>query len=216
MSPGFDDRLGVGHAREPVLVEALIAEPAVERFDLGVLIGCARFDQAQSDTAFMRPGQHGSAAELLGILRAQHPREATDTRTAVEGPGHRSSPAGASGDDGNRFGRGIIDTRQTRDHASIGRSVEHDVGGPHVVGCLRAHQGLSTGDRDLLPSSASDLQLGFGVQPLDAFVVHPMTGAPPPLSGSAPPPPTRLRGIAPALRAAPRPATGRDRKRAGH
>ena len=171
VSPGFDDRLGVGQAREPVLVEALIAEPAVERFDIGVLIGFARFDQAQGDPAFMRPGQHGSAAELLGIIRAQHPREATDKRKAVECPGHRSSPEGASGDDGNRFGRGIIDNRQTLDHASIGRSVEHEVGGPHVVGCLRAHQGLSTGDRDLLPSSASDLQLGFGVQPLDAFAV---------------------------------------------
>ena len=78
------------------------------------------------------------------------PREATDKRKAVECPGHRSSPEGASGDDGNRFGRGIIDNRQTLDHASIGRSVEHEVGGPHVVGCLRAHQGLSTGDRDLL------------------------------------------------------------------
>ena len=82
VSPGFDDRLGVGQAREPVLVEALIAEPAVERFDIGVLIGFARFDQAQGDTAFMRPGQHGSAAELLGIIRAQHPREATDKRKA--------------------------------------------------------------------------------------------------------------------------------------
>ena len=107
-----------------LLVEALIAEPAVERFDIGVLIGFARFDQAQGDTAFMRPGQHGSAAELLGIIRAQHPREATDKRKAVECPGHRSSPEGASGDDGNRFGRGIIDNRQTLDHASIGRSVD--------------------------------------------------------------------------------------------
>ena len=46
------------------------------------------------------------------------------------------------------------------------------------MGACGPHQGLSTGDRDLLPSSASDLQLGFGVQPLDAFVVHPMTRLP--------------------------------------
>ena len=79
----------------------------------------------------------GSAAELLGIIRAQHPREATDKRKAVECPGHRSSPEGASGDDGNRFGRGIIDNRQTLDHASIGRSGErlsgsHDMAHPHA------------------------------------------------------------------------------------
>ena len=32
--------------REPVLVETLVAEPAVERFDIGVLIRLARLDQA--------------------------------------------------------------------------------------------------------------------------------------------------------------------------
>ena len=45
-SPGLDEDLGMGQTREPVLVETLVAEPAVERFDIGVLIRLARLDQA--------------------------------------------------------------------------------------------------------------------------------------------------------------------------
>ena len=70
----------------------------------------------------------------------------------------------------------IIHDRQALHHASIGGPVEHEVSGPHVVGSLRAHQGLSVGHGDLLPPSPSDLQLGFGVQALDAFMVDPMNG----------------------------------------
>ena len=36
----------MGQTREPVLVETLVAEPAVERFDIGVLMRLARLDQA--------------------------------------------------------------------------------------------------------------------------------------------------------------------------
>ena len=72
----------------------------------------------------------------------------------------------------------IINDRQAFQHAPIGRPVEDEVGGPHVVGCLRAHKGLPIGHRDLLSPSPSDLQLGFRVQPLDAFVVNLMARLP--------------------------------------
>ena len=58
--PGFDEDLRMGQTREPVLIEALVAEPAVERFDIRVLVRLARLDQAQRDAARMRPCQHGA------------------------------------------------------------------------------------------------------------------------------------------------------------
>ena len=45
-------------------VEAFVAEPAVERFDVGVLVRLARLDKAKRDPAGMGPRQHG-ADELL-------------------------------------------------------------------------------------------------------------------------------------------------------
>ena len=161
----------MGQTREPVLVEALIAEPAVERFDVGVLIRFTRLDQAQRDTAVMRPGQHRLATELLGVVGAENPREATYECQPIEGASHRPATEGTSAHDGHGFRRGIIHDGQTLDDASISGPVEDEVGRPHVVRHLRAHQGLPIGHRNLLPPSAPNLELGLRVQAFDAFMV---------------------------------------------
>ena len=72
-SPGFDDGLRVGQTRKPVLVEAFITEPTVERFDVGVLIRFARFDQAQRDTAVVREAgdeAYSFSSIVLGIVNS--------------------------------------------------------------------------------------------------------------------------------------------------
>jgi hypothetical protein len=52
----------------PVLVQALVAEPAIERFDVRVLRRFAGRDQAERDPACMRPRQHGAPAELQSVV----------------------------------------------------------------------------------------------------------------------------------------------------
>ena len=42
-------------AREPVLVQAFVAKPAIEGLDVGVLIRLAGFDQPQRKPAGVRP-----------------------------------------------------------------------------------------------------------------------------------------------------------------
>ena len=41
--------------QEPVLIQTFIAQPPVERFDAGILVRLARFNQAQRQVAGMRP-----------------------------------------------------------------------------------------------------------------------------------------------------------------
>jgi hypothetical protein len=48
---------------EPVFVEALVAQAAVERFDVGVMVGLAQFDQPQLYTALAHLRDHRLAAE---------------------------------------------------------------------------------------------------------------------------------------------------------
>ena len=55
-------------AGKPVLVEAFVTEAPVEGFDIGVLVGLAGFDQAQSNAIAVRPVQHGLAGELLAVV----------------------------------------------------------------------------------------------------------------------------------------------------
>ena len=61
----------MGRAREPVLVETLVAEPAVERFDVGVLVRPARLDQTQRDAA-RRSGRLGSLLTLVYPTKRDH------------------------------------------------------------------------------------------------------------------------------------------------
>ena len=66
--PCTDYHPSVVEADEPMLVQAFVAQPTIEGFDVRVLVGLARFDQAQANAVTMRPGQHGPAGELLAIV----------------------------------------------------------------------------------------------------------------------------------------------------
>ena len=46
----------MGQTRAPVLIETLVTEPAVVRFDVEVLVRRARLDQAHRAAGYMRPG----------------------------------------------------------------------------------------------------------------------------------------------------------------
>lgn len=51
-----------------MLVQALVTEAPIERFDVRVLRRFARFDQARGHAACRRSRQHGAPAELLPLL----------------------------------------------------------------------------------------------------------------------------------------------------
>src|SRR6266404_1445526 len=73
-APGFDDLACVSQAEEPVLVETLVAEPAVETLDVGILIRLARLDEVQPDAWGVGPCIEGPADELGSIVRDEHRR----------------------------------------------------------------------------------------------------------------------------------------------
>src|SRR5690606_39946469 len=47
-APTLDNRTGVGHVHKPMLVQAFVAQPAVEALDVGVLHRLARADERQA------------------------------------------------------------------------------------------------------------------------------------------------------------------------
>lgn len=67
LAPGFDHRSRAKKVREPVLIEALIAHPAVEALNVGVLVWLARFDQAWRVALAMGSFEHRLATELLPV-----------------------------------------------------------------------------------------------------------------------------------------------------
>jgi len=67
--PTADLGAGFVQAPDPLLVEALVSELAVEAFDIAVLHGPPRLDQDVLDAMFLRPSDAGSAGELRTVVR---------------------------------------------------------------------------------------------------------------------------------------------------
>jgi hypothetical protein len=62
---------------EPVRVEALVAQPPVEAFDMAILHRPSRLDVHQPNLPVFRPAQHATRAELRAVVRAHVLRPAT-------------------------------------------------------------------------------------------------------------------------------------------
>jgi len=56
LPPAFDFISGMVDIAPPVLVQALVADLAVEAFDVSILIGFTRLDKLMVDFPFLGPG----------------------------------------------------------------------------------------------------------------------------------------------------------------
>src|SRR5829696_1713558 len=73
--PVADHDPGMGHGPEQVEVEAFVAEPAVEGFDVAVPPWLAGWDERQPD-AFGSPVGHRCAGQFGAVVAAQYGRVA--------------------------------------------------------------------------------------------------------------------------------------------
>ncbi len=159
-----------------MFVQAFLPEPAVERFDVGVLVGLARFDEEQLNPSGVGPVQHGPTAEFFAVVGPDRLGQAPGTGELIQNPRQLVAAHGSLGYDGHRFVGRVIDDRQVLDDPPLGRPVKDEVHGPYLVGRHRTLQGMTVGQRDLLALALSDLQPRLGIQALDALVVDDLTG----------------------------------------
>ena len=97
LAPLFDDALGVRQGDEPVLIEPLIAKPAVEAFDESVLRWLTRFDESKLD-AVVSENTNGAESSnprgVLEILRDQPTRHwVCDRRSRADLSSRSSVPS---------------------------------------------------------------------------------------------------------------------------
>ena len=111
-APGRDHRPGVLERGEPVFVEALVAELAVEAFDVGVLRRFARLDQHQLHAVGLRPLVERPAGELGALIGSDCRRVAAETTDRFEQVRHALAVDPAGRRDLHRFLRAVIDDRQ--------------------------------------------------------------------------------------------------------
>lgn len=83
--PPFADHLaGLGERGEPVLVQALVAELAVEALDVAVLHGAARLDQQMRDAVLLGPRDEGATGELGAVVGTHGARIAAEPGGLVQ------------------------------------------------------------------------------------------------------------------------------------
>jgi hypothetical protein len=66
--PRLDNGPGLGHRGEPVLVEALVPQLAVEALDEGVLHRLARLDEVQPHPSLVGPGIQRLPGKLWAVV----------------------------------------------------------------------------------------------------------------------------------------------------
>ena len=161
-----------------MFVQAFVAEAPVEGLDVGVLVRLAGFNETQGQPLRVRPCEHRATAELLPVVRAEDLRKSAGDRQAVQDAGDRQSPEGPRRDNRHGLMGGVVDNGQALHDPPIRRAIEDEVRGPDLVATLGAHQGLAVGYRDLLASTALQLEPGLRVQAIDPFVIDDVAGLP--------------------------------------
>ena len=83
-SPARDLASGICQTGEPVLVETLISEAAVELFNVGVLCRAARLNQNVFNLVRLCPSEKGLRGELGAVVGSDGPRVAAKLRRLIE------------------------------------------------------------------------------------------------------------------------------------
>ena len=68
LSPAFDFISGMVDVTPPVLIQALVADLAVEALNVGVLVGIAQLDKLMVDFSLVSPGIERRSRELWPVV----------------------------------------------------------------------------------------------------------------------------------------------------
>ena len=75
-----------------VLIQVSVAQVAIERFEVRVLVWLSGLDQFQFDSGAVCPGQHGPAAELPTVVAPDRHRSATQRTDPIQKPRQSFAP----------------------------------------------------------------------------------------------------------------------------
>jgi hypothetical protein len=134
-APARDLLPGLVQRLEPLLVQALVSELAVEALDVGVLRGLAGVVDQVLDAAAVGPGHEGAAGELRPLVGTDGPWVASELSHRVEHPCHVLAAHAVVDGDVHALAAEVIDHRQALDAPAAGQRVHHEVGVEERIIC---------------------------------------------------------------------------------
>src|SRR3712207_3416076 len=170
--PSLDHAARLGKAAEPALVEAFLAEAAVEALDRGVLHRLARVGEEQPHAMVVRPPVQLPATQLGSVVGHQHVGVAAFTGDVLEQADHPLARQREIDQDGRALARAIVFEVDGAEPAAVGQAVLGEVQGPALVGGDRAPRARQHAAMPaFLPAPTPDRQLLLAIEPLDELVV---------------------------------------------
>src|SRR5580658_203555 len=171
-APRLDDPVRHRQATEHVLVEALVAEAAVEAFNEGVLHRLARRDVMPTDASILLPAQHGVGGELAAVVADYHQRllALRDDRIELA----CNPAAGDRGVDNQRqaLAGEVVDNDEHPKAPTIGQHNGDKVEAPTLGRGLRQGHRRTRAAGSLSSAAAAHRQPLFTVEPEQLLVVQ--------------------------------------------
>ena len=147
--PSFNDAPRLRKRDEDVLVQAFVAQPAVEALDEDVLHRLARRDVVPLDPGILGEAQDGPADQLCAVVRDDHaglPATGDDLAQFAHNPHARQRGVD---DQGQAFPREVIDDREHTEAPTVVERVGEEVEAPALVWPLRDRHRCPRAERAL-------------------------------------------------------------------
>ena len=171
-SPLLDDLSGLAHAVEPVLVEALVAELAVEALHVAVLLGLAGLDEGVLHPVSVAPLVQGHSRELGAVVRVDSLGLAVKLDQIVQYPGYAMPGYRAVHLDPQAALGMVVHHGQHPHPPALPGGVVHEVHAPSLIGLGRLEDLVDGRQAMALPLRAPDLEPRVAIYPIRALEVH--------------------------------------------
>ena len=171
VAPVLDEQAGLGERAEPVLVEAVVTEGAVEGFDEGVLGGFARLDVMEMDAGGLGPEVDGFAGELGAVVGGDGLWQAAYEGELLKERDDGSAADGSVGMECEALACEVIDEGEATEASAVGELVMDEVHAPAFIGSRRLWQRDACDGGQLASEFAAQGEAFLAVKALGAFVV---------------------------------------------
>jgi len=171
VAPVFDEEASFCQRAEPMLVEAVVTEGAVEAFDEGVLSGFARLDVVDGDTRGLSPEMKGAAGKFGTVVGGDRGGQAAGGCQLLEDGDDGAAADGSIDMKSQALTSEVIDQSQRAEAAAVGELVMDEVHAPALVGSgwLRQRHACESGQ---LPAAfAAQREALLAVKTLGALVI---------------------------------------------
>jgi len=169
---------GMRDAPEVLFVEALVAQPPVERLAKSVLPRLAGLDVECGRADLFEPVHDLGCDELAAVVTSDHGRRSVVLEQPLQHALDDARRDRAGAVHGECDACELVDDREHFEHAARRGRVIHDVVGPDVVAVLGLHGNAGTGPDLAAPLASGHGQAVLAPDPLDALAVDEVALAP--------------------------------------